>query len=145
MPEISASNPTTPHLNPERLIHKEARVIPLPSGETRWETRCGLIMDNSLQMVHPLEDMARAATNPHVLARKQVPCVSCMNDDEKAKVIDMLLEDPETRAQTLEKMDRITPGNPHIELALAYETNNKFREWLHAYTWENSQDFPRGQ
>ena len=129
---------------PLKLFHKEARTVPLPGGQTQWETRCGLLMDNALELVHPHEDMIRAATNPHVLARGQVPCLGCMNEYERAKIVDQLLEDPETRIRTLEKMNKLTPGNPHVELALAYETNSEFREWLNAHTWEATQNHTKG-
>ena len=100
-------------------------------------------MDNALELVHPHEDMVRAALNPHVLQRGQVPCLGCMSEQEKAQVVDQLLENPETRIRTLRKMNELSPGNPHVELALAYETNKEFQEWLNAYTWEATQNSPR--
>ena len=122
-----------------RLFHKEARTFQKPDGQTQWETRCGLTLDNALDLVHPLEDMVRAAANPHILARRQVPCLDCMSQVEKAQIIDRLLEDPATKAETLRAMDRTTPGNSYVELALAYETNEEFKEWLNTHIFNEIQ------
>ena len=143
MPDIPTQSPASETTETPgaslKLFHKEARTFSLPNGQTQWETRCGLLMDNALDLVHSHEDMIRAALNPHVLLRGQVPCMDCMNDHEKAKIVDQLLDDPRTRADTLRAMDRTNPGDPHVELALAYETNPEFREWLNAYTFNATQ------
>ena len=125
-----------------KLIHKETRTFSLPNGQNRWETRCGLILDNALALVHSSEDMVKAMTNPHVLERKQTPCVGCMSEDEKTKLVDLLLENPESRLKVLRKMDQLTPGDPHVELALAYETNAEFHDWLNERVWKATSDGP---
>ena len=121
------------------LLHKEARTHQSTNGRFEAQTKCGITVDNALHLLHPDENMARAARNPQVLARGQRVCPRRTSSEELADITETLLENPDTRAQTLEAMNRATPGNPHIELALAHETNPEFREWLNERVWQMNQ------
>ena len=149
MPESPNPEPTSSPKGRETgrppLIHKEARTIPLPDGNTRWETRCGLTLENDLDLVHPLEDMTKALDNPPGPDQGKTPCVDCMTQEEKARIIDRLLNDPETRADTLRAMDSANPGNPYVEMALAHETNPEFRNWLNNHTFKAVQELETGK
>ena len=122
------------------LLHKEARTAQGTDGRFEPQTKCGLTVDNALNLLHPDENMAKAALNPHVLAQGKRICPRCTSPEELADITEILLENPDTRAQILEAMNRATPGNPHIELALAHETNPEFREWLNERVWQLNQN-----
>ena len=137
-PRLSDIQHTADTQNPV-LLHKEARTAQGTDGRFEAQTKCGITVDNALHLLHHDENMAKAALNPQVLARGERVCPRCTSSEEMADIIETLLENPDTRAQTLEAMNRATPGDPHIELALVHETNPDFRKWLNERVWQLNQ------
>lgn len=56
-----------------------------------------------------------------------------MSESEFWNAIETLLTNPDTRRDTLARLNEACPGNPVIELANAHETNARFRHWLNNF------------
>ena len=117
----SASQDEEKEEHPE-LLHKEGGTTHRSDSPFDVETKCGLTVDDPLKLLHPLESLAEAAVSPQVIARGQRPCPKCMSQHELAEMVQLLLDNPETRLKTLEAMNRACQGEAEIELALTYET-----------------------
>ena len=59
-----------------------------------------------------------------------------LTQEQFGQAIETLLANDQTRTALLEKLNEVIPGNAEIELALTYETNDKFRSWLNNHIWQ---------
>ena len=58
---------------------------------------------------------------------------------EFQNAIEILMSNPDTRLILLDKLNQMSPGNPDVEFAREYFTNEDFRLWVQDRTWELSQ------